>query len=312
MKVCPKCGTNYTDETLNFCLEDGAVLNRTEVTAPPEPPPTVMVQEAANTGASSGSGRVTAPVTQPQDNYTLKPRKSRLWIWALVALFGVMLICGGGIVGLIALGTLADQGDTPVAEANNASYPSPTERDQGQKVVTRDDLSGWPESLADFKELKASYRDGEFFVYTKKGLYYVITAGRSFKTANATVSLKARNPSGDSTKYGYGLVVNSDPEMVLKRDYVFVIRSDQGKYRIIEHVDQEESVVVSWTYSSAIKRGSGINELEVRSEGDQLSFYINGQFVRKITDRSGVVDGVAGIYTSDDVPIAYSDLVLKR
>ena len=26
MKICPKCNTKYTDETLNFCLQDGTNL----------------------------------------------------------------------------------------------------------------------------------------------------------------------------------------------------------------------------------------------------------------------------------------------
>ena len=35
MKVCPRCGKTYTDENLNFCLEDGEFLTEHGADAPP-------------------------------------------------------------------------------------------------------------------------------------------------------------------------------------------------------------------------------------------------------------------------------------
>src|SRR3954452_1265893 len=32
MKVCPACGTTYTDDTLQYCLQDGARLKSRDVT----------------------------------------------------------------------------------------------------------------------------------------------------------------------------------------------------------------------------------------------------------------------------------------
>ena len=61
MKTCPRCGQTYTDENLNFCLNDGELLSQQA----PEPgayrddsPPTIMMNDA----------RVTNPVgwQQPQ------------------------------------------------------------------------------------------------------------------------------------------------------------------------------------------------------------------------------------------------------
>src|SRR5688572_6460528 len=47
MKRCPKCGETYTDETLNFCLEDGEWLVGAAVTD--EPPTAVLSGEDATT-----------------------------------------------------------------------------------------------------------------------------------------------------------------------------------------------------------------------------------------------------------------------
>ena len=42
MKVCPSCGTRYTDETLQYCLQDGAPLADTGESAPMDDPITVV------------------------------------------------------------------------------------------------------------------------------------------------------------------------------------------------------------------------------------------------------------------------------
>ncbi len=45
MKVCPNCNQTYTDENLNFCLNDGALLEAAES----EPPPTVFMDPPRRT-----------------------------------------------------------------------------------------------------------------------------------------------------------------------------------------------------------------------------------------------------------------------
>ncbi len=60
MKLCPKCNQTYSDENLNFCLNDGEMLMQSSspVQSSPldDPPPTVMMNEA----------RVTNPSNWPQ------------------------------------------------------------------------------------------------------------------------------------------------------------------------------------------------------------------------------------------------------
>lgn len=45
MKICPVCKQTYTDESLNFCLNDGATLNN----ANDDPPPTIFMDPPRTT-----------------------------------------------------------------------------------------------------------------------------------------------------------------------------------------------------------------------------------------------------------------------
>lgn len=45
MKICPVCNQTYTDESLNFCLNDGATLND----ADNDPPPTIFMDPPRST-----------------------------------------------------------------------------------------------------------------------------------------------------------------------------------------------------------------------------------------------------------------------
>lgn len=45
MKVCQVCDKKYTDDNLNFCLDDGGILNKVN----DEPPPTVFMNQARST-----------------------------------------------------------------------------------------------------------------------------------------------------------------------------------------------------------------------------------------------------------------------
>lgn len=61
MKQCPRCKQTYSDDQLNFCLEDGELLTAFAQEPPPEryrddPPPTLLMNEP----------RVTNPTNWPQ------------------------------------------------------------------------------------------------------------------------------------------------------------------------------------------------------------------------------------------------------
>jgi len=311
MKVCPKCGATYQDETLNFCLEDGSVLN--VAAEGMEPPPTVMMQEPPPATVESP-----ANPTMPQAQaavpvgYTMPKKRSKAWIWVMLALFAVVVVCGGGFIGLIAIGSLDPGDDGPPIVDDKDKDSKPPEDTKDRKVVNRADMEEWPDVLGRFDGLDVEYRRGELYVNTKRNFYYVISTGDQFPTSDAIVNVTVRNPSARAVTFGYGLVVHSDPVEVLKRDIAFLIRSDTREYRVVRHSNKQETVLVKWTDSKAIRGGSAKNELEVRCDGSEMHFYINGDFVKTVTDRSDHSGGVAGLYTSDDVPVAFSDLELRR
>src|SRR5258706_15483435 len=59
MKICPACKTQYSDDTLKYCLQDGTLL---EVGAESDMP-TVALDEAETIAARTGQNRVNVPVS---------------------------------------------------------------------------------------------------------------------------------------------------------------------------------------------------------------------------------------------------------
>src|SRR5215216_3689234 len=60
MKRCPKCNRDYSDETLNFCLEDGAALTNGVVAS--------IEHATAIFGSSPSAGRASDAFTQEMRN----------------------------------------------------------------------------------------------------------------------------------------------------------------------------------------------------------------------------------------------------
>jgi hypothetical protein len=99
MKICPKCQKTYSDESLNFCLNDGTIL--TVSSAANDPPPTVVMDNPRRTNPNfseyeSNFGNpnqqiyqspfAAASVIQKQDQ-TLPV------ISLILGVFGIILIC---------------------------------------------------------------------------------------------------------------------------------------------------------------------------------------------------------------------------
>ncbi|MEZ5307641.1 MAG: hypothetical protein R2684_10905 [Pyrinomonadaceae bacterium] len=306
MKICPTCKTTYSDDGLNFCLEDGSVLSP-YVEQSYSPPPTV---------ASSAPFTASPPAFTEPEIKTLErrnaPKKSgsKLWILAVFLVLSVMVICGGGIVGYFAL-VPNGGGDDP----ENDATPTPSTR-KGDGVGDPDRRLRFSEKFALWnvetnKYISSEHKDGKFILKSAKNFYYVILAKNS-ESWDSSVLLRVQNMTGARTELGYGLVFHSSPDAVLVKDYAFLIRSDNGTYRIVEHVAKKEKVLVGWTKSSAINKGDEENDLEVRSSGSEMGFYINGKLVKTLTDKRSYKDGVSGIYTSDSIPIAFLKMEIRR
>jgi hypothetical protein len=134
-----------------------------------------------------------------------------------------------------------------------------------------------------------------------------------YSTENATVRVTAQDIDGGAVSSGYGLIVHGQKDAGGQlNDYALLIFSGaQPQYEIVKHKAGVQTTVVPWTKSSAILAGASANQLEVRARGAELSFYINGQQVNRITDNE-IKKGVAGFYTSGTSEVAFDDLEIRR
>lgn len=313
MKICPQCNKTYDDATLNFCLDDGSVLSQTSAPGG-EPPETVMMNPPQATGQNQAFG--TQATNQNWDNspryQTPQSSGSKSWMWVLGILIGLVVLCGGGVVGLIALGSLSEEDDEPVAQATPRANPTPNIKDaprDTRRLIDSNDFSQW--NIKGNSNISANHANGELVLTSKVGYYYVILT-KNYMSYNGSVKLTLRNTTGETTSLGYGLVVHSDPKEVIVKDYAFLIRSDNQQYRVVRHTNKRETNMVDWTRSAAINRGTESNVLEVRADGTDMKFYINGKFIRTVKDFSNYKEGVAGIYTSGNVPIGFSKIEYRK
>lgn len=324
MKICPTCRQTYTDETLNFCLADGAVLNTVNPDSMSEP--TIFMGQPPQTSqnptvvqTSPGLNQTNPTVVQQNQPYpptnrglsnTVQPRppvkKSKAWIW-VVGILGVLLVIGGiGFIGLVALVASIDDTNT---NQNPQTSPTPV---VAFDSILKDDFSKW--QVANNNLGNTEYTNGEYIMSSKQvGYYYVLlTAAKTYKTSNAQTKIIARNVTGKEARSGYGLVVHSDPLKPLTKDYAFLIESTKQSYRVVQHSSNQETELVSWTRFPAIRSGTQTNEIEVKDQNGKMSLFINGQFAISVNDTVGFKDGIFGLYVSDAVPIAFSNLQIAK
>jgi len=50
----------------------------------------------------------------------------------------------------------------------------------------------------------------------------------------------------------------------------------------------------------------------VRVKGNELEFYVNGEYLTTVSDSENYKGGRAGLYTSDVVEVAFDDLEISR
>ena len=345
MKSCPSCNRTYTDASLNFCLEDGTPLvsspapgvdlNATirytdprDTGAPPAevvrqaaPPSYQVTPPVATHGSSFGQQqRSQVPMAGPG-----RKKSSAIW-WVLGGILIVGIIGVGAIVMIFALASMGENSNTNsnraninsrntnrnvntnanVANANaNASLPS----------LTTDDFSDEKWGIGNYAFGDIWYADNEYHMRAKADKYLVMYApSNDYKTGNATVTVTVHSVSGTSPASGYGLIVHGERSKTNElEDYALLIYTGaETKYEIVKHKGGEQTAMVPWTNSSSIHTGSSPNGLEVRARGTELTFYINGAYVDRITDTENFKGGIAGLYTSDTEEVAFDDLRIKR
>jgi hypothetical protein len=345
MKSCPACSRTYTDASLNFCLEDGTPL----VNSPApgiDPNATIRYTDPRDTGqppaeslrqAAPASYQVAAPVATHGSSFGQQQRSpaalvapparksSAIW-WVLGGVLVLGVVGVGAIVMILALASMGANSNTNSNRGNLNSRNANRNVNTNTNVANANANASLPETtIDDFSEPKWSagnytfgdiwYAGDEYHMRAKAEKYLVMYAPSSdYKTGNATVTVTVHSVTGVSPASGYGLIVHGERSKTNDlEDYALLIYTgDVTKYQIVKHQGGDQTPIVPWTLSTAIHSGSAPNELEVRARGTELTFYINGEYVDRITDTENFKGGIAGLYTSDIEEVAFDDLEIKR
>ncbi|HKR11173.1 MAG TPA: hypothetical protein VJT15_03865 [Pyrinomonadaceae bacterium] len=348
MKRCPTCNRTYADLSLNFCLDDGTPLT-TDAATPSdlnatirypsprdtsEPPPTEIYRPTTPpppTPRPTAAPPPPPPPSQPQWTPTpaVPPKKSNAIWWILGGFAAVLVIGVGLVVMIIALASLNSNTNSNIANTNsretnrnanvNANANANVANTNANANTSRvgpliDDFSQqkWGTGTSQFGRIW--YTNDEYHMVSKERTFVVMYApSNDYSSENATVKVTARSVEGGVPSAGFGLMVHGQQTRGQLEDYALLIfPSTEPEYQIIMHKQGNESIVVERTKSTAIKPGSAPNELEIRTKGAEVSFYVNGQFLKTITDRENFRRGRVGFYTSDVFEVAFDDLEIER
>ena len=337
MKRCPSCNRTYNDLSLNFCLEDGTPLIAAGAPDPnatirypgprdtSEPPPTEIYRPTAPPVPPRSAAPPPPPPPQWSPAPQPQPRKKSNAVWWVLGGLAALLVIGGGlVVMLIAIASLNSNANNSNLNANtrNENRNSNVSANTNVNANTNANL---PTSLADdFSEQKWGvgnsqygriwYAGDEYHMVSKERTFVVMYAPNdTYNTENAKVSVTARSVDGGVPSAGFGLMVHGSLKGGRLEDYALLIYpSTEPEYQIIMHKGGTQSSLVDRTKSSAVKPGSAPNQLEIRIKGNELTFYVNGQFLNRITDRENYRRGRAGLYTSDIHEVAFDDLSIDR
>lgn len=277
---------------------------------PPQIPPPPSSQQYPPTPSWSG---------QPPPSYAPAPKKSSAMPWVLGGI-GLLLVLG--LVGAVVIGILASMdsntsNSNKVANKSNRNSTSTSNSSSSSTApAVRDDFSNQKWWTGVVNVGSASYVNGEYRMRGNQGGYVVVYGPKTndYHTENARILVTARSISGTSPSLGFGLCVYGEMKNNVLEDYSFLIRTDASSpaYRVVIHQAGKEMVLVNWTTSSLIRTGTSPNQIEVRTDGKKLTFYINGQYATSVTDDANYGAGLAGLYTSDTVEVAFDDLEIYK
>jgi hypothetical protein len=270
-----------------------------------------------------------APWTPPPASVpSAIPRKKSnaiLWIVGGGVIVGIIAI--GLIVMLIVLASMNSNSNNSNSNANSrlANRNTNTNTNLNSNVANiNSDANLLPLVTDDFSQAKWGtgnydygdiwYDNDEYHMRAKEKTYLVMYGPDEYNTSNANVKVTVRSVDGTASPTGYGLVVHGERSKAGElEDYALLIYTGADpQYEVIKHKGGQQTTVLPWAKSSVIRSGTSTNQLEVRARGAELSFYINGQYVDKITDTENFRRGLVGLYTSDTTEVAFDDLEIKR
>lgn len=342
MKRCPRCQQTYSDTSLNFCLDDGTPLIA-DAAPPSDPHATVRYPDPRDTSEPPPTEIYHQPQSAPVLNQvpelgqpqqwsppprsgppSIPPRQKSNAIWWVLGGLATFAVIGIGlVVMIIALASIGGSeadgnvnlGDNSNVRVTNRNSSVNVNRTSSTSTGTlTDDFSqnSWDTGNSQFGEIW--YEDGEYHMRAKEKMYVVMYGPNNrYSTENATVRVTVRNVDSSSAPSGYGLIVHGELKNRQLEDYAFLIdNAESPKYQVVMHKNGNQTPVISWTPSTVIRPGTSPNQLEARIDGSEISFYINGQFVNRITDSENFRKGLAGFYTSGTTEVAFDDLEIRR
>jgi hypothetical protein len=348
MKQCPACNRTYTDDELLFCLEDGTKLIQAsygggDAPASFDPSATLAYSPGRATNPPPENFYPQTPPAQtpaPPPAWSPAPytpavtpaRKSSSKPWIIAAIAAVVVLGLGIVVLLAVIGrdstTNSNKNSNRVVVNNSNSSNSNQGNANNTKTnavnppssVLKDDFSteNWPTGE---KAYGSFYQDGEYHMKGRPKLYVFMFPLNStsadlvnYTTKDATVKVTARSVDGKSPEYGYGLIAHGKVNQKGNLEgYGFLIYTGSTPmYEIVRFVDGAPTNMVNWTESTVIRRGTNSNQIEVRTSGSQLSMYVNGQFIKSITDTANYAEGYVGLYTSETNEVAFDDMEINR
>ena len=102
IKRCPTCNRTYSDESISFCLADGALLSAPYDGAKEEPPPTEVLPPVHNLVPPTEAAKPPIPTMTSlpgAQKYSpladTQPKKSPRLVWAVMAVLAVVVILIG-------------------------------------------------------------------------------------------------------------------------------------------------------------------------------------------------------------------------
>jgi hypothetical protein len=302
--------------------------------APSQPFPTNMPPQQVVPTPVAPSWGPPPPQAPPQP----MRKKSNPLLW-IIGIVGVLLVLGIGAVVIISTAGGSNSNNTNnnnraannsnntnnsnrTANANNsnntnANNSNSTNTNSTATASLTDDFSTqkWgtgPRAFGSF------YADSEYHMHhTVADQYVVIYAPDEdvYRTDGSTVRVTVHSVDGNIPEVGYGLVVHGDLVGGKLQGYAFLISNGpEPKYYVALLQNGNQTTLVKPARSSAIRTGTTPNQLEVRINGAQLAFYVNGQYMTSVTDTAELADsdGRVGFYTSTGGEIAFDDLAVQK
>lgn len=150
MKICPQCSTSYSDDNLNFCLEDGVAL---EFSGHDPRATTVRIDAAEVTGRPVQAMPFSTPA-QFASNTPQQPKArgaKGIIAWVSGIIIAVLLLCGGAIGGFLVL--VSKNTSNIVVNEPNSRTVEPKKADKTPSSIP-DDKGEYDLSMEKYNRIK--------------------------------------------------------------------------------------------------------------------------------------------------------------